>query len=58
MKFETKFDSDDNLPLNKTTEIHNVTTFVRGIFYKNNKYYSQVFLYEYLCKSQARKKQK
>ena len=51
MKFETKFDSDDNLPLNKTTEIHNVATFVRGIFHKNNKYYSQVFLYEYLCKS-------
>ena len=51
MKFETKFDSDDNLPLNKTTEVHNVTTFVRGIFYKNNKYYSQVFLDEYLCKS-------
>ena len=29
-----KFDLDDDLPLNKTIEIHNVTTVVRAIFMK------------------------
>ena len=38
-----KFVSDDNLPLNKTIEIHTVTIVVRAIFYENKKYYSQVF---------------
>ena len=45
-----KFDSDNYLPLNKTTEIHNVTTVVRAIFLENNKYYPQVFLGECLYK--------
>ena len=31
-----KFDLDDDLPLNKTIEIHNVTTVVRAIFMKIN----------------------
>ena len=42
-----KIDLDD---VNKTTEIHNVTIVVRAIFHENIKYYSQVFLDEYLCK--------
>ena len=40
-----KIDSDD-LPLNKTIEIHNVTIVARAIFYENNKYHPQVFLIE------------
>ena len=34
-----KFDSDDNLPLNKTIEIPILTIVVRAVFHKNNKYY-------------------
>ena len=37
-----KFDLDDELPLNKTIEIPTITTVVRAIFLKNNKYYPQV----------------
>ena len=33
-----KFDSDDNLTLNKTIEIPLVTIVVRAVFHKNNKY--------------------
>ena len=42
-----KTDLDD---VNKTTEIHNVIIVVRAIFHENNKYYSEVFLDECLCK--------
>ena len=43
-----KFASDDDLPLNKTKEIHNVTIVVRAVFHENKKYYPQVFLDECL----------
>ena len=33
-----KFDSDDNLTLNKTIEIPLVTIVVRAVFHENNKY--------------------
>ena len=36
-----KFDSDDNLPLNKTTEIPIMTMVVRTVFHENDKYYPQ-----------------
>ena len=39
-----KFDSDDELPLNKTIKINTIFIVVKAIFYKNNKYYPQVFL--------------
>ena len=39
-----KFDSDDQLPLNKTVEIPIMAIVVRAIFLENNKYYLQVFL--------------
>ena len=39
-----KFDLDNDLPLNKTIEIHIKTTVVRAIFYENNKYYPQLLL--------------
>ena len=44
-----KFDSDDNLPLNKTTEIHIVAIVVRAIYY-GNKDYEQIFADECLYK--------
>ena len=43
-----KFDSDDNLPLNKTIEISIVTIAIRAVFHENNKDYPQVFLDECL----------
>ena len=44
-----KFDLDDDLLLNKTLEIPNVTILaVTAIFYENNKYYPQVFIDECL----------
>ena len=45
-----KFDSDDNLHLNNTIRIRTVTIVVRAVFHENNRYYSQVFLDECLCK--------
>ena len=45
-----KFNSDDELPLNKTIEIPSMTIVVRAIFHENNKYYPKVFLDECLYK--------
>ena len=45
---DLKFNSDDNLPLNKTIEIPSMTLVVRATFLKNDKYYSECFLNEYL----------
>ena len=41
-----EFDSDDELPLNKTVEIPSMIIVVRAVFHKNNKYYPQIFLDE------------
>ena len=38
-----KFNSDDNLPLNKKLRLHYVTVIVRSIIQEDNKYYVQVF---------------
>ena len=38
-----KFDSDDNLPLNKILNLHNLTIIVRSVFQEVNKYYLQFF---------------
>ena len=43
-----KFNSDDELPLNKPIEISRMIIVVRGLFQENNKYYPQVFLDECL----------
>ena len=40
---KTKFNSDDELPLNKTVEIPTITIVARAVFHENNKYYPQVF---------------
>ena len=39
-----KFDSDDDLSLNKTIVIHITKIVVRAIFLENSKYYPQSFL--------------
>ena len=38
-----KFDSDDNLPLNKTLKFYNLTIIVTSAFQEGNKYYRQLF---------------
>ena len=46
-----KFDSDENLPLNKIIKIPIVAIAVRTVFHENNKYYPQVSLDECLYKT-------
>ena len=41
---KTKFNLDDDLPLNSAIETYNVTIVVMGFFYENNKFYRHVFL--------------
>ena len=43
-----KFNSDDNLPLNKTLKLHNMTIIIRSVFEEDGKFYLQVFLDECL----------
>ena len=43
-----KFNSDDDLPLNKIMNPHMLTIIIRSVFEENGKYYPQVFLDEYL----------
>ena len=45
-----KFESDDELLLNKIIEIPIMAIVVRAVFLENDKYYSQVFLDEFLYK--------
>ena len=47
---KTKFNSDDELPLNKTKEIPTITIVVRAVFHENNEYYPRIFLDECLYK--------
>ena len=39
-----KFNSDDELPLNKKLKIPTIAIVFRAIVFENNKYYPQVFL--------------
>ena len=39
-----KFNSDDNLPLNKPLKFHNMTITIRSVFEEDSKLYPQVFL--------------
>ena len=43
-----KFNSDDNLPLNKMPKLHMLTIILRSGFEEDGKYYPQVFLDECL----------
>ena len=45
-----KFDSDDNLPLNKPLKFHNMTIIIRSVFEEDGKLYLQVFLDDTLYK--------
>ena len=47
-----KFNLDDKLPINKIIEIPTIAIVVTAIFLENSKYYPQVFLDEYLYKTQ------
>ena len=39
-----KFDSDNNLPLNKPLKFHMMTIIIRSVFEEDGKLYAQVFL--------------
>ena len=39
-----KFNSDDNLPLNKPLKFHNMTVTIRSVFKENGKLYPLVLL--------------
>ena len=39
-----KFNSDDNILLKKTLELHKMVIILRSVFHEDNKYYPQVFL--------------
>ena len=39
-----KFDSDDNLPLNKVLKFYAVTIIIRSVFERDGKYHPQIFL--------------
>ena len=41
---KTKFNSDDNLPLNKPLKFHVMTIIIRSVFEEDGKLYPQVFL--------------
>ena len=43
-----KFNSDDDIPLNKQLNFPTITVTIRNIFEKDGKYYPQVFLDECL----------
>ena len=43
-----KIDTDDNLPLNKTLKLHNMTIVIRSVFEEHGKFYPQVYLDECL----------
>ena len=46
--WKSNFNSDDNLLLNKTLTLHNMTVIIRYVFEEDGKYYPQVFLDECL----------
>ena len=41
-----KFNSDDDLPLNKILKLHMLTIIVRSVFEEDGKYYPKLFLDE------------
>ena len=45
-----KFNSDDNMSLNKILKLRNLTIIVRSVFEEDGKHYPQVFLDECFCK--------
>ena len=47
---KNKFNSDEDLPLKKMLEFHNMMVVVRSVFHEDNKYYLEVFLNQCLHK--------
>ena len=43
-----KFNTDDNIPLNKIIYFPTISVIIRSITQKDDKYYPQLFLYECL----------
>ena len=43
-----KFNTDDNIPLNKINYFPTISVIIRSITQKDDKYYPQLFLYECL----------
>ena len=43
-----RFDSDDDLPLNKPLKFHVMTIIIRSVFEEDGKLYQQLFLYDTL----------
>ena len=43
-----KFDTDNNLPLNKTLKLHNLTIIIRSVFEEDGKFHPQIYLDECL----------
>ena len=43
-----KFNTNDNIPLNKIIYLPNVTVTIRSIVKKDNNYHPQIFLFECL----------
>ena len=43
-----KFDSDDDLPLNKPLKFHSMTIIIKSVFEEDGKLYPQLFLNETL----------
>ena len=41
---KNKFDSHDDLPLNKPLKLHMLTIIVRSVFEEDSKFYPQVYL--------------
>ena len=41
---KTKFNSDDNLPLNKPLKFHSMTIIIKSVYEEGGKLYPQVFL--------------
>ena len=45
---QIKFNSEDDLPLNKPLKFHNMTITIRSVFEEDGKLYPQVFL-DFVC---------
>ena len=45
---KTRFESNDDLPMNKPIKLHLLTIIIRCVFSEGGKFYSQLFLYDAL----------
>ena len=41
-----KFDTDDNLPLDETVNLYNMTIIIGSVFEEDGKFYQQIYLDE------------